>query len=331
METEPVLSVRNLSTVYHGRSSSVRAVDDVGFDLYAGSTLGLVGESGSGKSATAMSIMRMIAPSAGKIVSGSILLEGKDVMQMGREELRLMRGGRIGFVPQDPLTSLNPLITIGEQIAEMLREHKGASWRSALNTAAELLDRVGIPNARKRLKDFPHQFSGGMRQRVAIAMAVSCDPIVLLADEPTTALDVTTQAQILELLKSLATDNGMATLLITHDLGVAANMCDQIRVMYAGQIVEGADIVNFFQHPKTPYAAGLMAALPSAKPDSNGRLVAIPGAPPSLAQELAGCRFAARCPQRRDVCGVDEPHLTPRESPGHLARCWGTEPEGWIA
>lgn len=327
----PVLSVRGLSTEYHGRSSTVRAVDDVSFDVFAGTTMGLVGESGSGKSATAMSITRMIAPSAGRIVAGSAALEGRDIMTMSQRELRATRGGRIGFIPQDPLTSLNPLLTVGEQIAEGVRIHRGASRKVALAKAVDLLDRVGISNGVRRVRDYPHQFSGGMRQRVAIAMAIACDPILLLADEPTTALDVTTQAQILDLLKSLATDNRMATVFITHDLGVAANMCDQICVMYAGQIVERADVFTFFDRPQTPYASGLMAALPSAPADDRGRLVAIPGSPPALSSAIVGCRFASRCPHRRELCVEREPLLTPRDEEGHMARCWGTEPEGWIA
>ncbi|UWP86799.1 ABC transporter ATP-binding protein [Dactylosporangium fulvum] len=316
--------------MYYARGRSVHAVDDVSFDVPAGSTMGLVGESGCGKSATALSVMRMIPPTAGEIVSGSILLQGADVMRMSPKELRRVRGGSIGFIPQDPLSSLNPLMTVGEQVAEVLQAHRNASRSAARRTAIELLDRVGIPKATDRLKDYPHQFSGGMRQRVAIAMAIACDPVVLLADEPTTALDVTMQAQILELLKRLSAENGMAIVLITHDLGVAANMCDSIRVMYAGQIVEEAEVDDFFYRPMTPYARGLMAALPSAAPSTNGRLNVIPGTPPSLADLPAGCRFSARCAHRHTVCQETEQVLTQRDRPGHTARCVGTDRGGWI-
>jgi oligopeptide/dipeptide ABC transporter ATP-binding protein len=329
---EPTLVVRDLTTEYRSGSGTVRAVDAVTFAVEPGTTLGLVGESGCGKSATALSITRMIPETAGRIVSGSVVLNGVDLMKLRREELRRVRGNQIGFVPQDPLSSLSPLMPVGRQVAEVLREHRGLGRSAARDKAARLLDRVGIPRARERLDDYPHQLSGGLRQRVAIAMAISCDPVLLIADEPTTALDVTTQAQILELLKELAAGAAqMATVLITHDLGVAAHMCDSIRVMYAGQIVESADVDTFFAEPATPYARGLMKALPSApSSDDDGRLVAIPGAPPSLSQTFAGCRFSTRCAYARDRCRLEVPELTPRQPGSHFARCWGTETTGWI-
>lgn len=329
---DPTLSIRDLTTDYRSRSGTIRAVDGVSFDVEPGATLGLVGESGCGKSATALSITRMIPETAGRIVSGSVLLSGVDLMTLRREELRRVRGNKIGFIAQDPLSSLNPLMSIGRQITEVVREHRGLGRSAATELATKLLDRAGIPRAKDRLRDYPHQLSGGMRQRVAIAMAISCDPVLLIADEPTTALDVTTQAQILELIKELASGRSrMATVLITHDLGVAAHMCDTIHVMYAGQIVESADSGAFFARPAMPYARGLMEALPSAPLSADGRLVAIPGSPPTLTKTFAGCRFTERCRHARDLCETDPPALNVRGAGTHLARCWGTEAGGWIA
>ncbi|MGE0803052.1 MAG: ABC transporter ATP-binding protein [Lautropia sp.] len=325
-----LLEVRDLSTRYFTSGGTVHAVDEVNFDLDAGETLGLVGESGCGKTATVLSLTRLIPPRQGRTVSGTVRLNGQDLLALPMSQMRRVRGRKIGFIPQDALSSLNPLMTVGAQIAEALRLHLRLGREAAKNRTVELLRRVGIPNPEVRVRDYPHQFSGGMRQRVGIAMAISCEPVLLIADEPTTALDLTTQAQILEMLKDLAQDLGTALILVTHDLGVAAYMCDRISVMYAGHIVESASAQEFFDHPRMPYSWNLMAASPSAEPTGDGRLRAIPGAPPNLMRVGDRCRYAPRCSYARDVCTAREPQLLYRSDPEHLARCWGTEPDGWI-
>jgi len=325
----PVLELRGLRTEIATRNGVVRAVDDVGFTLDAGETLGLVGESGCGKSMTALSILRLL-PQAGRIVSGEIIFEGENLVDLSEDELRQVRGGRIGIIFQDPMTSLNPVHTVASQIAESARLHLGLSGRAAKQHAVELLSSVGIPRAAERADDYPHQFSGGMRQRVMIAIALACNPALLLADEPTTALDVTIQAQILELIRALSEERNMAVVLITHDLGIAAGMCDRISVMYAGRIVETGPVDAIFERPRMPYTWGLMDSIPALAAQRGEELRTIEGMPPDLVDPPAVCRFADRCRYARDVCREREPELTPRLDVAHLARCWGTETDGWI-
>jgi oligopeptide transport system ATP-binding protein len=326
---ENLLEVRNLSTHFYTQDGVVRAVDDVSFTLGYGETLGLVGESGCGKSVTALSISRLIPNPPGKIVQGEILFEGVNLLNLNGDQMRKLRGKDIGFIFQDPVTSLNPTLTIGYQIAESIRQHMGLPSRAAKDRVVELLAKVGIPRPRDRYGDFPHQFSGGMRQRVMIAIALSCDPKLLLADEPTTALDVTIQAQILELIQRLSEEFRTSVLLITHDLGIAAGMCQRINVMYAGRIVETGVVDQLFENPRMPYAWGLLDSLPRLDDTRGGRLRTIEGLPPLLINVPDACRFNPRCNYSRDVCRQKEPELTVRE-PGHEARCWGTQPDGWI-
>jgi len=325
-----LLDVRNLSTQFFTPAGVVRAVDDVSFTLGYGETLGLVGESGCGKSVTALSVTRLVADPPGKIVAGEVIFDGIDVLKLDEDEVRKLRGKEIGFIFQDPLTSLNPTLTIGYQIAEAIRQHMGLSKQAANDRVVELLSKVGIPRAKDRLKDYPHQFSGGMRQRVMIAIALSCDPKLILADEPTTALDVTIQAQILELIQRLSDEFGTAVLMITHDLGIAAGMCDRINVMYAGRIVETGSVDELFEDPQMPYAWGLLDSLPRLDDVRGDRLRTIEGLPPLLIDPPDACRFNPRCPYAHDLCRTKEPDLTARGATGHFARCWATEPEGWI-
>jgi oligopeptide transport system ATP-binding protein len=329
-KADHLLEVRGLSTHFFTADGVVQAVDDVSFDVGYGETLGLVGESGCGKSVTALSIARLVPDPPGKITAGSILFDGIDVMKLKPEDMRKLRGKEIGFIFQDPLTSLNPTLTIGYQIGEAIREHLGLSNKAAQERIVELLSKVGIPRARERLKDYPFQFSGGMRQRVMIAIALSCDPKLILADEPTTALDVTIQAQILELIQTLSAEFGTAVLMITHDLGIAAGMCDRVNVMYAGRIVETGSVDELFENPRMPYAWGLLDSLPRIDDVRGERLRTIEGMPPLLIRPPDACRFNPRCDYARDICRADEPELTPRGASGHLARCWATEPDGWI-
>jgi oligopeptide transport system ATP-binding protein len=325
-----LLEVRNLSTQFFTREGVVHAVDDVSFDLDYGETLGLVGESGCGKSVTALSLTRLVADPPGKIVQGEIIFDGIDVLKLSNEEMRLLRGRKIGFIFQDPMTSLNPTLPIGFQIAESARLHLGMGRKAADARAMELLGKVGIPRARDRMGDYPHQFSGGMRQRVMIAIALACDPMLLLADEPTTALDVTIQAQILELIRSLSSEFGTAVILITHDLGIAAGMCNRINVMYAGRIVETGPVDDIFERPKMPYSWGLLDSLPRLDEVRGSRLRTIEGLPPDLINPGPECRFSPRCKYVHDRCRVEEPSLSARDGEGHEARCFGTEPGGWI-
>jgi oligopeptide transport system ATP-binding protein len=329
-KSKNLLEVRNLSTHFFTPDGVVRAVDDVSFELGYGETLGLVGESGCGKSVTALSLTRLVPNPPGKIVSGSVVFDGVDLLKLSDDGMRKLRGKEIGFIFQDPLTSLNPTLTIGYQIAEAIRQHMGLSKKAANDRVVELLGKVGIPRARDRLSDYPHQFSGGMRQRVMIAIALSCDPKLILADEPTTALDVTIQAQILELISVLSDEFGTAVLLITHDLGIAAGMCDRVNVMYAGRIVETASVDELFENPQMPYAWGLLDSLPRIDDVRGDRLRTIEGLPPLLIHPPDACRFAPRCAYARDICREDEPELKERGGPEHVARCWATEPEGWI-
>ncbi len=328
---DKLLEVRGLKTQFFTADGVIQAVDDVSFDVGYGETLGLVGESGCGKSVSALSIARLVPDPPGKIVAGQILFDGIDILKLSNEAMRKLRGKEIGFIFQDPLTSLNPTLTIGYQIAEAIREHMGLSPKAARDRVVELLAKVGIPRPADRLKDYPHQFSGGMRQRVMIAIALSCDPKLILADEPTTALDVTIQAQILELIQTLSHEFGTAVLLITHDLGIAAGMCDRVNVMYAGRIVETGTVDTMFESPQMPYSWGLLDSLPRIDDIRGAKLRTIEGLPPLLISPPDACRFGPRCRYARDICREDEPELTARAGDGHLARCWATEPDGWIS
>ena len=330
-KADHLLDVRGLSTHFFTPDGVVQAVDDVTFTVGYGETLGLVGESGCGKSVTALSVARLVPDPPGKIVSGSILFDGIDILKLSNEDVRKLRGKEIGFIFQDPLTSLNPTLTIGYQIGEAISEHMGLSEKAARERIVELLSKVGIPRARDRLNDYPFQFSGGMRQRVMIAIALSCDPKLILADEPTTALDVTIQAQILELIQKLSAEFGTAVLMITHDLGIAAGMCDRVNVMYAGKIVETGTVDELFEQPRMPYSWGLLDSLPRIDDVRGDRLRTIEGMPPILISPADACRFNPRCDYARDICLTKEPALTQRDTNTHLARCWATEPEGWIA
>ncbi len=320
MQPEPLLSVRNLRTYFYTDEGVVKAVDGLSYDLRRGETLGIVGESGSGKSVHALSIMRLVPSPPGKIVDGQVLFEGQDLLQLSEEQMRHIRGNRIAMIFQEPMTSLNPVLTVGEQIAEAVMVHQGLDRRAAWERAVEMLDRVKIPSARERARDYPHQFSGGMRQRVMIAMALSCNPAVLIADEPTTALDVTIQAQILDLMRELQREFGTAIILITHNLGVVAEMCDRVVVMYAGKPVERTDVVRIFKAPKHPYTWGLLHSVPKLYERAE-RLIPIEGQPPSLIDLPPGCAFAPRCPFAMEVCTTaDPPELS--VGPDHVARCY---------
>ncbi len=320
MAEQPLLSVRNLKTYFYTDEGVVKAVDGLSYDLHKGETLGIVGESGCGKSVHALSILRLIPTPPGKIVEGEILFEGKNLLTLNDEAMRHIRGNRIAMIFQEPMTSLNPVLTIGEQIAEAVILHQGVDKKAAWERAIEMLERVKIPVARDRVKDYPHQFSGGMRQRVMIAMALSCNPSILLADEPTTALDVTIQAQILELVKELQREFNMSVIMITHNLGVVAEMCDNVVVMYAGKPVEHTDIRRTFQDPKHPYTWGLLRSIPKLYVRKE-RLIPIEGQPPSLIDLPVGCAFAPRCPFAMEICVQQDPpdyDITP----DHTAKCF---------
>jgi oligopeptide/dipeptide ABC transporter ATP-binding protein len=316
---EPVLAIEDLSTHIKLTRSVVQAVGNVSMSIDAGETLGIVGESGCGKSMTGLSIMGLLPP-GGSIVGGSVKLGGRELVGLKEEELRAIRGNEIAMIFQDPLTSLDPTKTIGYQVAEPVRLHRGASKAAALERAVEVLSLVGLPRPKERLADYPHQLSGGLRQRVMIAMALACEPKLLIADEPTTALDVTIQAQILELLADLKGRLGMAMLLITHDMGVIAGHADRVNVMYAGRVVETADVGELFSGMRHPYTQALLASIPRLSQDSKKALHAIPGLPPDLASPPQGCRFAPRCTRATDKCREDEPSLT--GATGHLFSCW---------
>jgi peptide/nickel transport system ATP-binding protein/oligopeptide transport system ATP-binding protein len=303
------------------REATIHAVNGVGFQIRSGELLGVVGESGSGKSVTMMSLLKLLPTPPAEVVSGSAMFDGKDLMQLPPEELRSVRGRDIGFVFQDPMTSLNPVLTVGYQITEPLRLHLGLSKSRARERAAELLAMVGIPSPAARLDDYPHQFSGGMRQRVMIAIALSCDPKLLIADEPTTALDVTIQAQILEIVRKLRRELGMAIIWITHDLGVIAGIADRVMVMYGGQVVEEAPVGELFANPRHPYTRALLETLPNLKGKRGGKLRAISGQPPHLLAELRSCPFAPRCPSVHDRCRLENPPLIQLAS-GHKSACW---------
>jgi len=316
---QPLLDVHQLKTFFFTRGGLVKAVGGIDFSLAAGETLALVGESGCGKSMTALSILRLV-PEPGRVVDGKILFRGHDLLLLPETEMRRIRGNKIAMIFQEPMTSLNPVFRIGDQIAEVLELHKGLSRQAALQNAAELLTQVGIPAASQRIKDYPHQLSGGMRQRVMIAMALACDPKLLIADEPTTALDVTIQAQIMELLNELKQQRNMATLLISHDLGVVAQNAERVAIMYAGLIVEAATTKDLYREPLHPYTRGLLACRPRL--DSAGsRLSQIAGQVPDQTRLPRGCSFQDRCPECFSPCREKAPELV-EVSPGHLVRCW---------
>ncbi|MFI5272471.1 MAG: ABC transporter ATP-binding protein [Ktedonobacterales bacterium] len=317
---DKLLEVQNLRTHFFTRSGVVKAVEDVSFYLDEGETLGIVGESGSGKSVTSLSIMRLI-DRPGKIVGGKILFRGEDVLDVDEDRLYEIRGGKIAMIFQDPMTSLNPVLTVGFQIAEAVKTHLKVDDRAAMNRAAEMLDRVRIPEARRRLDHYPHEFSGGMRQRVMIAIALSCNPQVLIADEPTTALDVTIQAQVLDLMKALSTEFRTATLLITHDLGVVAGTCARVAVMYAGRIVESAPTRTIFKTPAHPYTQALLQAIPRPDTQPGSRLNAIAGQPPNLVDLPPGCPFAPRCRKVQPRCRQELPPLETK-GPNQVAACF---------
>ncbi|MEJ7790872.1 MAG: ABC transporter ATP-binding protein [Gaiellaceae bacterium] len=316
----PLLEVEGLRTGFDTREGFLRAVDGVSFEIAPGGTLGVVGESGSGKSVTALSVMRLI-DRPGRIAEGSrILLEGRDLAALGERELGAIRGNEIAMIFQEPMTSLNPVFTVGNQIAESVRLHQGLGSKEALDRAVEMMRLVGIPSAEQRVQDYPHQMSGGMRQRVMIAMALSCNPKLLIADEPTTALDVTVQAQILELMKELRERLGMAILLITHDLGVIAEMVDEVVVMYAGRVVERGPVADVFASPQHPYTEALLDSIPLLGMRYSTPLRAIRGVVPSPLEWPTGCRFAPRCDYAFDRCVTEDPPLLP--VPPQESACW---------
>jgi peptide/nickel transport system ATP-binding protein len=309
--SKPLLEVRDLRTHFFTRDGVAKAVDGVSFSVEAGEMLALVGESGCGKSVTAFSILRLIADPPGRIVGGEIVFEGRDLLKLSDAEMRAIRGDRIGMIFQDPMTSLNPVFTIGEQIAEAVSMHRPVSRKAALARAVELLELVKIPDPHRRVQDYPHRLSGGMRQRAVIAMALACEPALLIADEPTTALDVTIQAQVLELISELKDRLGMGVIIITHDLGIVAQHAKRVAVMYAGRIVEEADVGALFQRPLHPYTQGLLASIPRPHVKSTDRLTEIPGMVPSLNDMPAGCSFAPRCPRAIERCNASAPTLDP--------------------
>ncbi len=311
--SEPLLSVRDLTTHFFTEDGITRAVEGVSFDVSPGETLGIVGESGCGKSVTALSIMRLLPPRLARTVGGAVTFEGRNLLDLSEAEMRSIRGNRVAMIFQEPMTSLNPVLTIGHQIAEAVRIHQGTSPREAEARAVETLNLVRIPDAERRLGDYPHQFSGGMRQRVMIAMALACSPKLLIADEPTTALDVTIQAQILKLMLELKERTGAAVVLITHDLGVVAETCRRVVVMYAGRKIEEAAILELFDRPAHPYTRGLMASIPRYHGRGDGvrkrRLAEIPGIVPSLREPIQGCAFAPRCRYAVERCRTEAPPL----------------------
>lgn len=316
-----LLDVRNLHTHFFTKDGVVKAVNGISYTLNEGETLAIVGESGCGKSVGVMSLIRLIPSPPGKVVAGEVQFDGRDLLKLDDDEIRQVRGNRIAMIFQDPMTSLNPVLTIGFQIGEALQLHLGMNKEQSRKRSTELLEMVGIPGAANRLDDYPHQFSGGMRQRVMIAMGLSCNPQLLIADEPTTALDVTIQAQIVDLVTRLKEEIGMAIIWITHDLGVVAGMAERVIVMYAGFIVEEAPVRELYANPRHPYTLGLIGSLPRLDADNPVRLQSIEGLPPDLIDLPKGCPFAARCVYRVDKCLVENPILEP-VGPGHKIACW---------
>jgi oligopeptide/dipeptide ABC transporter ATP-binding protein len=320
-----LLEVRGLQTHFYTRGGVVRAVDGVSWDVAEGETVALVGESGCGKSVSALSIMRLVSQPAGRVVGGQIFFEGRDLLTLSEEEMRRIRGREIGMIFQEPMTSLNPLLTIGRQLTEGLEIHLGLTRTQSENRAVELLGMVGIPDPSRRLTQYPHQFSGGMRQRMMIAMALACNPKLILADEPTTALDVTIQAQILELMKGLSRRLGVAMLIITHNLGVVARYADRVNVMYAGRIIERGTARELYRQPSHPYTLGLLRSVPRLDEPRRARLAPIEGQPPDLTRLPAGCAFTPRCAFRVERCSLEAPPLMPVNAGGHVTACWEAE------
>jgi oligopeptide transport system ATP-binding protein len=318
---QPLLEVKHLKTQFFTQDGVVKAVDDVSFYVMPGETLGVVGESGSGKSITGLSLMRLIPSPPGKIVDGEVIFNGKDVRKMSDEQVRSIRGNEIAMIFQDPMTSLNPVLTINRQISESLQLHMGMNKEQARNRAIELLSMVGIPNPESRVDQYPHQFSGGMRQRVMIAMALSCNPKLLIADEPTTALDVTIQAQILDLMRNLQSETGAGVIMITHSMGVVAGIADRVQVMYAGHIVETATTEEIFANPRHPYTVGLMKSIPRLDARTKEKLQPIRGLPPDLIDLPDICPFVPRCNYAREKCEQKNPPLL-EVKPGHFSACW---------
>ena len=319
-DTETVLTVEDLRTYFTTRWGTVKAVDGISFDLRKGETLGIVGESGRGKSVTMLSLMRLIPEPPGRIVSGSITLDGEDIVQITEQEMAEIRGSKIALIIQDPMTSLNPVFSIGNQVEEAIQIHQDIPKRSIMEGALEVLRKVNIPAAESRVKDFPHQMSGGMRQRVVGAIGISCQPQVLIADEPTTSLDVTIQAQYLKLLKDIQKDSDLSLIFITHDFGIVAKMCDRVAVMYAGRIVEHGSVRDIFNNPSHPYTEALLASVPKMDQDVD-RLFSIEGQPPPLHDLPVGCAFADRCPVVMDKCREEYP-ASFTVSDSHIASCW---------
>jgi peptide/nickel transport system ATP-binding protein len=325
-DTAPLLEVDGLRTWFDTLTGPVRSVDGVSFTVVAGRTLGIVGESGCGKSVTALSIMRLVPTPPGRH-RGAVRLRGEDLMTLSEREMRTVRGNRISMIFQEPMTSLNPVLTIGRQIAETVRLHERVGHAKAIARAVQMLRVVQIPESERRVHEYPHQLSGGMRQRVMIAMALACNPEVLIADEPTTALDVTIQAQILDLIRRLQQELGMGVVMITHDLGVVAESCDRVVVMYAGRKVEEADVIDLFDRPLHPYTRALMASMPSLNAASK-RLAEIPGMVPAPSELGRGCAFAARCPHARERCGLESPRLASDGDGSHVVACFAAQ-ESW--
>jgi len=318
----PILKVSNLKTYFDTDDGVVKAVDGVTFQIHPGETLGIVGESGCGKSVTALSIMRLFPSPPGRFAGGKILLKERDLTRLTKKEMRHIRGSQICMIFQEPMTSLNPVYTVGEQIVEAVRLHQKLSKKAAVEKAQEMLNLVGISDPGRRIREYPHQMSGGMRQRIMIAMALSCSPALLIADEPTTALDVTIQAQILELMNDLKSRLGTAIMFITHDLGVVAETAQQIVVMYAGRVVEHTDVFTLFERPLHPYTKGLMGSIPSEEAiKTKAKLEEIKGLVPSLTDLPNGCTFHPRCGKRMEICEQDVPPLVESES-GHWVACW---------
>ena len=325
MEDTTVLEVRNLRTYFYTNGTELRAVDGLSYTLHKGECMAIIGESGSGKTVSALSLLRLVPYPPGLIMGGEIILNGQNLMELSDEEIKHIRGKDISMIFQEPSAALNPVITIGRQIAESIMLHKGLNKEQALHEAAGLLAKVGIPNPEQRIKEYPHQFSGGMQQRAMIAMAMSCQPDVLVADEPTTALDVTIQAQILDLLRSINEKLGTSIILITHDLGVVASMVDTVAVMYCGHIVEKADVRTIFQHPLHPYTEGLLRSIPHMD-DSQGDLATIEGSVPSIYYMPEGCAFHNRCACCRKICTQKQPPLLTLDGE-HTVQCWKYTPQ----
>ena len=322
----PLLEVKDLKTYFFTQDGVVKAVDGISYELGEGEIMGLVGESGCGKSVSAMSILRLIPNPPGKIISGEVLFEGQDLLKIDEEEIRKVRGNRIAMVFQEPMTSLNPVLTIGRQISESLELHRSMNQNEARKESERLLELVGIPDGHRRLNDYPHQFSGGMRQRVMIAMGLSCNPKILIADEPTTAVDVTIQAQLLEIMKNMVDHFGCALILITHNLGIVARHADKVCVMYAGHLIEKGTAKMVYGDPRHPYTMGLLASVPRLDEVRKDKLLPIEGSPPDLIDLPPGCSFRPRCVYAIEKCRLETPPLM-AAGPGHLSACW-VDPRG---